>query len=92
MSQAAPLSFVVECIWTLFDDPAIQEYAQKYFVKKYEDRGIKAYLGMAIGQLKNVTADDMFNADSDFWKNSKNLEIPQISKASENYSQAEDNN
>ena len=92
MSQAAPLSFVVECIWTLFDDPAIQEYAQKYFVKKYEDRGIKAYLGMAIGQLKNVTADDMFNADSDFWKNSKNMEIPQISKASENYSQAEDNN
>ena len=92
MSQAAPLSFVVECIWTLFDDPAIQEYAQKYFIKKYEDRGIKAYLGMATGQLKNVTADDMFNADSDFWKNSKNLEIPQISKASENYSQAEDNN
>ena len=92
MSEAAPLSFVVECIWTLFDDPAIQEYAQNYFIKKYQDRGIKAYLGMATGQLKNVTADDLFNADSDFWTNSKSLDIPQISKASENYSQAENNN
>lgn len=92
MSQAAPLSFVVEPIWTLFNESAIQEYAQNYFIKKYEDRGIKGYLGIATGLVTNLTADDLLNADSDFHKNSKNLNIPQISKASGNYNQAENNN
>ena len=82
-------SFVIEPIWTLFDDPAIQEYAQNYFVKKYEDRGIKGYLGIGLG-LVEATADDLLNADSEFNKNSKNLNIPQISKASGNSNLAKD--
>ena len=90
MSKAAPLSFVVEPIWTLFEDPTIQKYAQDYFIKKYEDRGIKGYLGIAAGIVKKATADDLFNADSDFWKNSKELTIPQFTKASGNYNQAQD--
>ena len=88
-SMAAPLSFVIEPIWTLFDDPAIQEYAQNYFIKKYEDRGIKGYLGIGLG-LVEATADDLLNADSEFNKNSKNLNIPQISKASGNSNLAKD--
>ena len=89
MSKAAPMSFYLEPIWTLFDDPAIQKYAQDYFIKKYEDRGIKGYLSIALN-LANATADDLFDADSDFWKKSKLRQIPQISKASDNYNKSED--
>ena len=92
MSQAAPLSFVIECIWTLFDDPVLQEYAQNYFIKKYEDRGIKGYLGIATGLVKAPTADQLFTAGSDFHENGKKLDIPLVSNASGNYNQAEDNN
>ena len=91
MSQAAPMSFVIEPIWTLFSDEAIQKYAQDYFIKKYEDRGIKGYLGIATGQVTNLTAEDLFNPDSEFWKKNKDLIIPYLTKASGNYNQAEDN-
>ncbi len=89
LSMAAPLSFVMEPIWTLFSDPAIQEYAQNYFLKKYEDRGLKGYLGIGLG-LVNPTADDLLNANSEFNKNSKDLNIPQISEASSNSNLAPD--
>jgi hypothetical protein len=88
-SMASPLSFIVEPIWTLFDEPAIQEYAQNYFIKKYEDRGIKGYLRIGLG-LDTATADDLLNKNSDFNKNSKNKDVPQISQASGNYNQAPD--
>ena len=88
-SMAAPLSFIIEPIWTLFDEPAIQTYAQNYFIKKYEDRGIKAYLRIGLG-LEKATADDLLNAESDFYKNVKNKDVPQISKASSNYNEAPD--
>lgn len=88
-SMASPLSFIVEPIWTLFDEPAIQEYVQNYFIKKYEDRGIKGYLRIGLG-LDVATADDLLNKNSDFNKNSKNKDVPQISQASGNYNQAPD--
>jgi hypothetical protein len=37
-----------------------------------------------------ATADDLLNKNSDFNKNSKNKDVPQISQASGNYNQAPD--
>lgn len=45
-SMAAPLSFVITPIWSLFSEPEIQQFAQDYFMKKYETRGIKDYFGI----------------------------------------------
>jgi hypothetical protein len=49
-SKAEPMSFRITPIWTLFNETDIQQYAQEYFVKKYESRGIKEYLGIANGE------------------------------------------
>ena len=84
MSEAAPISFVVDPIWTLFDDPDIQKYAQDYFINKYTDRGIKGYLGIGLGNYK-PSGEDLLNKNSDFWTNMhKDDNVPLIDKASTN--------
>lgn len=49
-SKAEPMSFRITPIWTLFNETDIQQYAQEYFMKKYESRGIKEYFGVANGE------------------------------------------
>lgn len=66
-SAAAPISFVVTPIWTLFREAAIQQYAQDYFMAKYADRNIESYFGIMKGNYQ-PTIDDILTLDSDFWK------------------------
>lgn len=66
-SEAAPISYVITPIWTLFNDPVVQEYAQNYFLQKYADRGIFGYFGIMNGTYE-ATGQDILNKESDFWK------------------------
>ena len=65
MSKAAPLSFSCVPVWTLFFDYDTQEYAQNWFMKRYEDRGIYDYLGIMKGE-KEMTPEQMFAQYPDY--------------------------
>lgn len=67
-SQAAPISYIVCPIWTLFSDPQVQQYAQEYFMKKYANRGIYSYFGIINGDI-HPGANETLNTSSDFWNN-----------------------
>ena len=68
-SQAAPISYKITPIWMLFTDSDIQKYAQDYFLKKYEDRGIYGYFNIMKGKTEGGQAEEASNQDSDFWQN-----------------------
>ena len=65
-SQAAPISYIITPIWTLFSDANIQEICQAYFIEKYRNRGIEKYLGIMNGEFK-PTFEELVNPQSDFW-------------------------
>ena len=53
-SQAAPIRFIITPIWTLFGDVDVRQYAENYFVEKYANRGMNAYLGIADGEEADI--------------------------------------
>ena len=61
LSEAAPLSYVLTPIWTLFADDEVQDYAQNYFLEKYKDRGIYEYFGLMRGDKEVLDVDEHFN-------------------------------
>ena len=63
ISRATPISFVVVPIWNLFDDEDVQAYAQKYFLKKYADRGIYDYLGIMRGNDDAKSVEVIVNGE-----------------------------
>ena len=67
LNAPSPISYVVTPIWTFFREPAIQQQVRDYFVEKYADRGIKAYLGIMDGS-DDTGAEQILNKDSKFWK------------------------
>lgn len=64
MSKASPLSFMVVPVWSLFSDAETHEYAQQYFLNKYESRGIYDYFGIMNG-TSTKTADDLISEYSE---------------------------
>ena len=66
-SQAAIISMIIQPVWQLFDEGEIHEYAKNYFMKEYAECGIDAWMDMIRGGIQ-PNADDLLNADSDFWK------------------------
>lgn len=66
-SKAAPISFTVAPIWTVFENEYIQQYAQDYFMAKYADRNIEKYFGMMQGTYK-PSIDDILDLESNFYK------------------------
>lgn len=60
LSKAAPLSYVLTPIWTLFADDEVQTYAQEYFLEKYKDRGIYEYFGLMRGDQEALDVDTHF--------------------------------
>ena len=68
LSKAAPISYTITPIWTLFAEPSIQQYVQNYFMKKYASRGIYGYFGLMKGE-ENPGANGLLNSESDWWKN-----------------------
>ena len=60
LTAAAPLSYVITPIWTLFADDEVQEYAQEYFLEKYKDRGIYEYFGLMRGDTEVLDVDEHF--------------------------------
>lgn len=66
-SQAAPISFIIQPIWELFDEPEIHDYAKNYFMEKYADRGIGGWLELMDGGV-NPGADELLDSDSKFWE------------------------
>ena len=65
-SQAAPISYIITPIWTLFSDANIQEICQAYFIEKYRNRGIEKYLGIMNGEFK-PSFEELLNPNSEFW-------------------------
>ena len=61
LTQAAPLSFAMTPIWTLFADDEVQTYAQEYFMEKYKDRGIYQYFGLMQGDEEALDVEALFN-------------------------------
>lgn len=66
-SKAQPITFIIQPIWQLFDEPDIHAYVKDYFMKKYQDRGIVAWEQFCTGGI-TPKADDLLNVNSDFWK------------------------
>ena len=66
-SDASPITFIVQPIWQLFNEPDIHAFAKEYFMTKYKDRGIAAWEAMCSGGV-TPKADDLLNVNSDFWK------------------------
>ena len=66
-SKAAPITFIIQPIWQLFNEPEIASYVKDYFMKKYKNRGIEAWEKLVTGGVK-PGADDLLNVSSDFWK------------------------
>ena len=63
-SKAAPISFIITPVWNLFWDSDVQLVAKEWFIKKYESRGIKDYLGIIDGE--DITAEQIIkNAQAD---------------------------
>ncbi|MBP5770479.1 MAG: hypothetical protein J6W75_03855 [Bacteroidaceae bacterium] len=70
LSEAAPISYTITPIWTLFRDPDVQEYVQNYFLKKYASRGINAYFGIMNGTVAPPGFGELVDPNSDFWSQS----------------------
>ena len=70
LSEAAPISYTITPIWTLFRDPDVQKYVQDYFMKKYADRGINAYFGIMNGTVAPPSFSELVDPNSDFWNDS----------------------
>ena len=70
LSEAAPISYTITPIWTLFRDPDVQEYVQNYFLKKYASRGINAYFGIMNGSVAPAGFSEIVDPNSDFWSKS----------------------
>ena len=60
--------FTITPIWSIFSEPAIQQYAQDYFIEKYRDRGIEGYSNIMHGTMQAPGANALLNTNSDFWK------------------------
>ncbi len=67
LSEATPIMFTITPIWQLFSEPAIQQYAQNYFIEKYKDRGIEGFSNIMHGTMKAPGANALLNANSDYW-------------------------
>jgi hypothetical protein len=67
LSEAAPISYTITPIWTLFRDPDVQEYVQNYFLKKYASRGINAYFGIMNGNVQTPSFGELIDPNSEFW-------------------------
>ena len=67
LSEAAPISYTITPIWTLFRDADVQQYVQEYFMKKYADRGINAYFGIMNGSVAPPAFGEIIDPNSDFW-------------------------
>ncbi len=67
LSEAAPISYTITPIWTLFRDPDVQEYVQNYFLKKYASRGINAYFGIMNGSVAPPAFGELIDPNSEFW-------------------------
>ena len=67
LSEAAPISYTITPIWTLFRDADVQQYVQNYFLKKYASRGIKSYLGIMNGNVQTPSFGELIDPNSDFW-------------------------
>ena len=66
-SQAVPISFIVQPVWQLFNEGEILDYARNYFLTKYSERGINAWMDIISGGVR-ANADALLNADSPFWQ------------------------
>ena len=69
VSKAALITMKVTPIWMLFSYDEIQEYAQKYFLEKYKNRGIYGYFRIMKGEYEGGMAEEASNLKSDFWQN-----------------------
>lgn len=67
LSEATPIMFTITPIWSLFSEPAIQQYVQNYFIEKYKDRGIEGFSNIMHGTMKAPGANALLNANSDYW-------------------------
>ena len=65
-SHAEPISYTVVPIWTLFSEPEIADYVRKWFLAKYQDRGIYEYLDIMEEKPGAKTATDMLSKKYDF--------------------------
>lgn len=65
LSMAAPISFIITPVWNLFWDVDMQKTAKEWFIKKYESRGIKEYLGIMDGSADIGAEQLMKNAQKD---------------------------
>ena len=66
-SKASPITFIIQPIWQIFNEPDIHSYVKEYFMKKYKNRGIEAWEKLVTGGVK-PGADDLLNVNSPFWK------------------------
>ena len=66
-SKALPITFIIQPIWQLFNEPEIASYVKNYFMEKYKHRGIEGWEKLVTGGVK-PGADDLLNVSSDFWK------------------------
>ena len=67
LSEAAPISYTITPIWTLFRDADVQQYVQNYFLRKYANRGINAYFGIMNGNVTPPSFGDLIDPNSDMW-------------------------
>ena len=68
LSEAAPISYTITPIWTLFRDADVQQYVQNYFLRKYANRGINAYFGIMNGNVTPPSFGDLIDPNSDIWE------------------------
>ena len=68
LSEAAPISYTITPIWTLFRDADVQQYVQNYFLRKYANRGINAYFGIMNGTVTPPSFGDLIDPNSDIWE------------------------
>lgn len=65
-SHAEPISYSVVPIWTIFTEPEIADYVRKWFLNKYQDRGIYEYLDIIDEKPNAKTAVDILGNTYDF--------------------------
>lgn len=58
-SKAAPISFNVTPLWSLFWDADMRQVAMDWFMEKYKDRGIEEYFGIMNGL--EITPEDIIH-------------------------------
>lgn len=65
-SHAEPISYTVVPIWTIFTEPEIADYVRKWFLDKYQDRGIYEYLDIIEEKPNPKTAVDILSKEYEF--------------------------